>query len=719
MKMKKFTVKLLELLLALVMTLAVFAACKDPNGPAPESTPEENETDPVPTEPVETDLPTPTEDVNVIENGKGLYKVIRSENARSFEKSGATKIVTGFKSSTGVLINVGEDFLNEKLGIVEADCEILVGKTNREESKLVYDRLRTDDYAVTIVGTKIVIAAHTEEKLEEAIDYFLESVETADGNTVFPASKAVIMGATYKESEITVDGKPLTRYDIVYGQNADAVTKNGAALLAQTLTEKYKYSLDIVADSTEESKYEIVFGGTTRGDSQSRADAIRTRDYSFYMEGGKIYFIPGSNEDAYPAAVEAFVAELDKLVSDGKIEIAANSIKLDYNNPMYLSDNIIIDGTPITDYTLVYATGNTSNAALALYFNNEIEKICGRKLRVTTDNKTSAGKEILIGETSRTKTGGSAAELSSSINALAQSKFYIYNGGDYIYIGGSKDDKAALVGAVNRAILKLRGITAENNSVSFTAKEEFTVNYEKYSVITYNDGDNSTTKPKEIAAILKEYNPDFVGMQEVQKVHVKVYEGLMPGYKGVYYDHDRSAYGAPIFYRTDKFELLESGTQWLSDTPDKMSSYPESDYIRSYVYAIFRDKATGREFVMINTHVDYVDAANRLQVAKLLELTKRFNQDMPVFYTGDFNVRQTGNGFKQMTNAGFIPSFKYIKNPDPCGSTVGSTMDSLIDYCFVDANRMVGTIYEVIDDHDYSASASDHLPIYSQVAIVS
>ena len=46
-------------------------------------------------------------------------------------------------------------------------------------------------------------------------------------------------------------------------------------------------------------------------------------------------------------------------------------------------------------------------------------------------------------------------------------------------------------------------------------------------------------------------------------------------------------------------------------------------------------------------------------------------------------------------------------------------MESLIDYCFVDANRMVGTIYEVIDDHDYSASASDHLPIYSQVAIVS
>jgi endonuclease/exonuclease/phosphatase family metal-dependent hydrolase len=72
-----------------------------------------------------------------------------------------------------------------------------------------------------------------------------------------------------------------------------------------------------------------------------------------------------------------------------------------------------------------------------------------------------------------------------------------------------------------------------------------------------------------------------------------------------------------------------------------------------------------------------------------------------------------------MTNAGFLPSFNYIKYPDSCGSTVGSTMDTLIDYCFVDANRMVGTLYDVIDDHDYSASASDHLPIFSEIAIVS
>jgi endonuclease/exonuclease/phosphatase family metal-dependent hydrolase len=718
--MKNITVKLLSLLLAVIMTAALFVACTPGGDNNPESTPEKNEdTEPIDTEPIETDLPTPTEDIDIIKNKKGTYKIIRGENAEDFEKNAATTLVTTLRKETGVLVDVGEDFINEKLGLVESDYEILVGKTNREASKIVYDRLRTDDYAVTVVGTKIVIAAFTEEQLNAAVNHFLESLVTADGNTTFPASKAVIMGASYDESEISVAGKPLTRYDIIYGKDADASVKKGAELFAQKLAETFKYSLDVLPDSTAESKYEIVFGGTTRGDSKTRADAIRTRDYSFYMEGSKIYVIPGSNEATYPVVADAFVAELKKLVNNGKIEITADGLKLDYANPMYLSDNIIIDGTPITDYTIVYPTGNNTLGALALYLNNEIEKICGRKLKISADNKAAAGKEIILGATKRTEAGGSAAGLSASINELGDSKFYIYNDGEFIYLGGKKGDTAALVAAVNRAIIKFKSISAENNAISLTAKEVFTVNYEKYSVITYNDGDNSTTKPKEIATIINEYAPDFIGMQEVQKIHVKIYEGLMPGYKGVYYDHDRSAYGAPIFYRTDKFELLESGTQWLSDTPDKISSYPESDYIRSYVYAIFKDKATGREFVMVNTHVDYIDAANRLQVAKLLELTNRFKQDMPVFYTGDFNVRQTGNGFKQMTNAGFLPSFNYIKYPDSCGSTVGSTMDTLIDYCFVDANRMVGTLYDVIDDHDYSASASDHLPIFSEIAIVS
>lgn len=719
--MKKAGIKLIACLLAAIMLVAAFTGCNPTATPSGSDTPAGPQDTPSESTPAETDLQAPTEDVNVIEGGKGIYKIVRGEKASDAERKSATDVLSYIKDECGTLLSISDDWTNEKLGVVEAEREILIGKTNREESKLVYDRLRTDDFAVTMVGTKIVIAAFTEEKLSEAVEYFCEKLVKSEDNVALLAADAVFMSSEYTQGEIKINGTPLSRYDIIYGSSADASVKDGAALLSGLLSETFKYSLDVTADNAEESKYEIVFGGSTRGESQDKAATLRTHDYSFYMEGTKIYVIPGGNKRTPAVTAEAFIVKLGELADDsGNIAVEESNIKHDFLNPEYLSDDIVLDGGSITEYRIVYKVGNDQNASLAMYLSNEIEKICGRKLKIVADNQAYAGgKEILIGETTRTEAGGAASGLNNAINELEKEEFLLYHNDSFLYIGGGKNDVTALVAAVNRAIIRLRGVTEEDNAVAFSSAEPISVSYESYSVMTYNDGDNSTTKPKEVAAILNEYDLDFIGMQEVQKAHVKIYEAYMPGYKGVYYDHDRSNYGAPIFYREDKFELLESGTQWLSDTPDVVSSYPESDYIRSYVYAIFRDKSTGREFVMINTHVDYIDAANRLQVAKLLELTEHFREDLPVFYTGDFNVRQTGSGYKQMEKEGFLASFKYIKYPDECGSSIGSTMDSLIDYCFVDCNRMVCIGYDVVDDHQYSASASDHLPIYSRISIVS
>ena len=44
----------------------------------------------------------------------------------------------------------------------------------------------------------------------------------------------------------------------------------------------------------------------------------------------------------------------------------------------------------------------------------------------------------------------------------------------------------------------------------------------KYSVITYNDGDNRTTRIAEIIKILSDYSPDLFGLQETQQINKKV-----------------------------------------------------------------------------------------------------------------------------------------------------------------------------------------------------
>lgn len=260
------------------------------------------------------------------------------------------------------------------------------------------------------------------------------------------------------------------------------------------------------------------------------------------------------------------------------------------------------------------------------------------------------------------------------------------------------------------------------------AVSEYMDIFNRYTVITYNDGDNSTTKTAQVAELLNAYSPDFIGMQEVQAIHVPVYEDLLNGnYVGVYYDHDETRYGAPIFYNADKFDIVSTievngktisgtGTKWLSDTPDTISKFSDSAYIRSFVYAVFRDKATGQKLVMINTHIDYTGSANIKQVEKLLELTQNCFGDIPVFYTADWNMYKTSAGYAKLAEAGYAPTETFTGETITPGTMVGSS--GIIDFCFIDSEKMTALDYKVINDHMHSDTASDHYAIYSEISVL-
>ena len=61
----------------------------------------------------------------------------------------------------------------------------------------------------------------------------------------------------------------------------------------------------------------------------------------------------------------------------------------------------------------------------------------------------------------------------------------------------------------------------------------------------------------------------------------------------------------PIFYKTDKFEVLESGSFWYSETPNVPNTkFSDSYSPRMCNWAHFRVKATGKEFYYFNTHLE-------------------------------------------------------------------------------------------------------------------
>lgn len=236
----------------------------------------------------------------------------------------------------------------------------------------------------------------------------------------------------------------------------------------------------------------------------------------------------------------------------------------------------------------------------------------------------------------------------------------------------------------------------------------------KYSVMTYNDGDNVTTKADQIAAIIKAYDPDLFGLQEVQEKHSVYYAEALGTYNYAYFDNDGTTFNSqPIYYKKDKFELLASGIKWISDTPNVRSKYDISAYTRSFTYVYLKDKATKEQFLMVNTHIDYVDAANQLQVARIIELTREMYPDTPIFYIADWNMNNTQRGYAVMGEHGMKATEEFLPDANKCGTMIGS--DWAIDFCFVDTKYWKGVDYKVVTDHEYSKTASDHYPVYTEI----
>ena len=82
----------------------------------------------------------------------------------------------------------------------------------------------------------------------------------------------------------------------------------------------------------------------------------------------------------------------------------------------------------------------------------------------------------------------------------------------------------------------------------------------------------------DLEASIREQNPDILGTQEtVARMHEECLSRLN-GYscfKGEFYTED-NARGNYVYWKTDKFNALEMGHRYMSDTPTVRSKYEKS-----------------------------------------------------------------------------------------------------------------------------------------------
>ena len=146
-------------------------------------------------------------------------------------------------------------------------------------------------------------------------------------------------------------------------------------------------------------------------------------------------------------------------------------------------------------------------------------------------------------------------------------------------------------------------------------------------------------------SMLREAKPDVFGVQEAHGYQVSYITDSLPCYRSVGVGRDdgfEKGERMSVFYNSDKFELLDWGTYWLSDTPDEPSKGWDAAYPRTATWTRLKMKKGGREFFYVNTHLDHIGAqARRNGLILIVDRIAAMNPDgLPMVLTGDFNTTE-------------------------------------------------------------------------------
>ncbi len=148
--------RILTLLLSVIVLLPIFSSC-GPDGGGNGTT-------------TGTTVVVPQGPINIKD-----YKIICKENASATVGS-LCKAIQKAAGEIGVTLEATDDFVKGGTDGNVPGKEILVGETNRKESDEVKEGLNVCDYAIEVVGEKIVIQAGSDIALKDAVDFFINDV---------------------------------------------------------------------------------------------------------------------------------------------------------------------------------------------------------------------------------------------------------------------------------------------------------------------------------------------------------------------------------------------------------------------------------------------------------------------------------------------------------------------------------------------------------------
>ena len=527
-------------------------------------------------------------------------------------------------------------------------------------------------------------------------------------------------------------------YAIIRSDKASDEITDAALTLRASIQNKTKKDIalrtDLIAPKAgyDDTPYEIVVGETNRPETAEVLPTLLYLDYTICRKGTKIVILGGSDA-ATVNGVLYFISNL--LSADGVFDGE------DYiHRGTYPVSSIKINGTDVSDYTLVFPLKNSTTYADALgVLTQRVAQLCGIRMKTAAANADGTANEISIGDVGRGPATGETVGITEMMTAVSGSQIGILVDSifassaleyfvDKYLPSGSKGEINVTIpdGRVTEEVPRIEEIADGADMRMMTSNMLF-----------------DETLASRAPLIVKAYTgllPDVVGIQECNTTgHSAVLNKL----RGLYTSVGQTIAGTsstcctPIIFLTEKYNLIDSGTGLFE------ARWPKSDS-KSYCWVVLERKSDGKRFAFLNAHwaiilgtydtesvfgrkytngtegAEWREDNSAVIIAKLREIREKYGADLPAFITGDMNASPTAKSVTMLAVDGMKNSIGLAKdkrtglasfhnNP---GQYPGS--GNPIDNVFVTESAVTVFRHRLFET-DLGISMSDHCAVYIDI----
>lgn len=553
--------------------------------------------------------------------------------------------------------------------------------------------------------------------------------------------------ASDERDMIVVDG--VAKYTLVYPDNASSSVKAAMNSFLDAIKQATGVTLETKTDYLkrgalyDSQSSEILFGRTGYDETKQALKTIEASQFTIQKIGNKLVVV-SPTDTLLENAVKYFTGTLipaNLEESNGKKSLCVAQYTSEKNA---LSNEDMIGSTPLADYVIIYETERAGYGEIATRLSEIIKEAFDVILPVYADNRREeSAAEILIGKTNR--------QISQTLYTEAKPKLMTYKvvlkGYKLQIISGGPYSARECVDYLRFSLSTLKN-DGEYFATDLAPDTKILSSSADLRIMTSNIlaarwGEDSGTESAKIippvvqrveiyAAVLAKYQPDAVGLQEADQKWINqlpAYLTLLKNdygleYTWVFKEQDGVQNLTSILYRSDKYELVDSGVQVNSYWNVAQKGY----HLRLYTWVNLKEKSDPtHQFVLLNTHWAWEsDEWIQKSVDEEIELIKtlRTRFSLPIFCTGDFNSKQDSAEYNRfMSEAGLNDLCKQAREAaclvNECGGcgNIGSPRSggNYIDHIFGSGGYTVKRYETVVGNRIHWLS--DHAPHYVDIML--